>query len=80
MMRVLILPKHEWQVKKSTSEIAIRVSYHRSVEITFYETLKNCMDTVMADEHASIEALINMHLSSMSSTTNLMNLEKSQPM
>lgn len=58
----------------------IYASLFKSMEATFYETLKNYMDTVMTDEHTPIKALINILLSSISSTTNLMSLDESQMM
>lgn len=65
---------------RSTSVAAIRASLFKSMEITFYETLKNIVKLVMTDEHDPLKALVNMLLSSMSSTMNLINLEDSQPM
>lgn len=43
-------------------------------------TLKNCVDTVMIDEHVLSGALMDMLLASMSSAINLMSLEESQPL
>lgn len=45
----------------------------------FLRNSENCVDTMMTDEHAPTEALINILLSSTLSATNLMSLEESQP-
>lgn len=60
--------------------IAIHASLHKSMETTFYETLKNYIDTMMPDDHGPIEALIYMLLYSMSNATDLISLKESQLM
>lgn len=62
---------------ESTLLRSIRANLIKSVETTLYETLRDCVDTVMTDEHIPNEALTDMLLSSMSSATNLISLEES---
>lgn len=49
--------------------------YLKSVEPTFYNTLKNCVNTIMTNEHVPLKSLVNMLLSSTSNVINLMSLE-----
>lgn len=55
MTRVLFPTKSKWQTINSASVRSNHTSLFKSVETTFYETLKNCMDTIMTEEHVPNE-------------------------
>lgn len=75
-MRVLFPPKPKWRVIKLASIMSICANLFKSMEATFSETLKKCVDTVIIDDHVPIEALIDVSLSFTSSAINLMSLEE----
>lgn len=80
ILEVLFPPKSNWQTIESASVWFIRTNLFKIVEAMFYETLVNCVDSVMTFEHIPSEALIDMLLFSMSSATNLIGLEESNPL
>lgn len=69
--------KPKWQVIESVSLRSIHANLFKSVEGTFHEILRNCMDTVLTKEYVPSKALTEMLLLSMSSATNLISMEES---
>lgn len=54
---------------------AIHADLLKSIGAIFHEILNNCVNMIIIDEHVSLNSLISMLLFSMSSATNLVNLE-----
>lgn len=69
----------QWQAIELVSVRSIRTNFFKMLR-PLYKTLRNCVDTIMSDEHVPSEALIDMLLSFVSSARNLINLGELKPL